>query len=286
MGIGVKPLSYTSRRVLLNRFVCAGMALCGLAGSRDGRAEQLDVPAGLSTPETLGAAEAIDGDTLRLADGRILRLAGIEAPKIALRPGDAALVTLAAQARQSLQAAIGAAPLILRLDTLRRDRYGRLLGQVFAADGAWLQALQVGAGFARVHGDGRNRRGLRALLAAEAPARAARAGLWRHPAFAVRDAAAVDLARFAGSYQIIAGRVAAAAVVKETGFVNFGSERETDLTLVLRKPVLAMMDDGSDPTMIGLDRIAGRLVRCRGWLDLYHGPRIELSHPEQIEILE
>ena len=27
-------------------------------------------------------------------------------------------------------------------------------------------------------------------------------------------------------------------------------------------------------------------IRCRGWLDLFDGPRIDVTHPEQIEVLE
>ena len=37
----------------------------------------------------------------------------------------------------------------------------------------------------------------------------------------------------------------------------------------------------------GLDplRLEGALVRVRGWVDERDGPRIEVTHPEQIEVL-
>jgi hypothetical protein len=32
-------------------------------------------------------------------------------------------------------------------------------------------------------------------------------------------------------------------------------------------------------------RLADALVRVRGWVDSHDGPRIEVTHPEQIEVL-
>ena len=38
---------------------------------------------------------------------------------------------------------------------------------------------------------------------------------------------------------------------------------------------------GVDPTSL-----EGRRVRVRGWLQSLNGPMIEVTHPEQIEVLE
>lgn len=274
-----KP-SYTSRRSLLNRII--GLGIGGLLWPfRPLAADPIAAPDGLSSPETAAVAAVIDGDTVQLADGRRLRLAGIEAPKRNLAPGDAAMTALAEAAAAMLRTLVGPGPLTLRTDTLSRDRYGRRLAQAFAG-GAWLQAALVEAGLVRVHGDGRNRLGLRTLLALEAAARDARRGIWRHPAFAVRAADDPRLARFAGSFQIVEGRVYAAAVVGGTGFVNFGADRHTDFTLVLKNPGL----DLGGPAMMDLAWLTSKPIRCRGWLDLYDGPRIDVGHPEQIEVLE
>jgi endonuclease YncB( thermonuclease family) len=270
---------------VLNRFVAAGLGLV-LATPSAGRAKAEPLPDGLSAPEPAIHATAIHGDTLKLGDGREARLVGIEAPKPGFAPdrktGDAALNAWAEESRLALQAAIGTGGVICRYDALRRDRYGRLLVQATRDDGAWLQALQIAAGEARVHGDGANRLGLRALLGIEAAARGAKRGIWRHAAFAVKDAADPELGRFIDSFQIIEGRVVSAEIVKDTGYVNFGRDWKTDLTLVVKKAVLAL----GDPVMVDLPRLAGRSIRCRGWLDLHDGPTIDITHPEQIEVLE
>ena len=275
-----KP-SYTSRRSLLNRIIGGAIGL-SLAPCRLAGAEGVTAPDGLSPPETAEVTAILDGNTLQLKGGDALRLAGIEAPKRDLAPGDAALAGLADAASAALKALVGMRPISLRLDAGKRDRYGRRLAQAFNSDSVWLQAALVGEGLARVHGDGRNRLGLDALLRLEAGARAARQGIWRHPAFAVRAADDPELGQLAGRFQIIEGRVFAAAIMNGTGFINFGADRHTDLTLVLKKPAL----DLGGPAMIDIAWLTSKPIRARGWLDLYDGPRIDISHPEQIEVLE
>jgi endonuclease YncB( thermonuclease family) len=281
----VEEPSYTSRRNLLNLIIGLGIG-CSVMPFRPATAQSITQSTtgldALSPPESASVAEVIDGDTLQLTGGQTLRLAGIEAPKRDLAPGDAPLAGLTGAATEGLKALIGPGPVVLRQDAGKRDRYGRRLAQVFNSDGLWLQERLVGAGFARVHGDGRNRLGLETLLGIEATARDAGRGIWRHPLFAVRMAEDPKLARFAGSFQIIAGRVVSAAIVKGTGFINFGTDREADLTLVLKKPAL----DLGGPAMMDLTWLTSKPIRCRGWLDLYKGPRIDVSHPEQIEVLE
>ena len=272
-----KP-SYTSRRGLLN-LIIGGISACAF---RPAHGEAIAWPAGLSAPEDAKVTAVVDGDTLQLADGTILRLAGIEAPKPDLAPGDAAMATLADAAKSALQALIGTEAITLRQDMGKRARYGRRLAQVFNANGDWLQAALVVSGHVRVHGDGRNRLGLPTLLRLEATARMAAVGLWRHPAFAVRRSDAPQLARFAGSFQIVTGPVFAAAVVNGTGFINFSPDRATDLTLVLNKPALDLFAQA----MLDVSSLTGKTIRCRGWLDLYAGPRIDIGTPEQIEVLE
>ncbi len=270
--------SYTSRRGLLNLIIGGLLAVSG----RPARGDDIPVVMGLSPPEAATVASVIDGDTLKLGDGSLLRLAGIEAPKPGLAPGDAAMAGLAALAEDALKALVAAQPITLRTDVGKRDRYGRRLAQAFNGKGDWLQAALVVAGHARVRGDGRNRAGLRMLLALEAKARTAAQGIWRHPAFAVRRADDPKLGRYAGSFQVIEGQVFAAALAGGIGYVNFGPARETDLTLVVKKPALDLFYRA----MFDVTALTAKPIRCRGWLDLLDGPRIDISHPEQIEVLE
>jgi micrococcal nuclease len=50
---------------------------------------------------------------------------------------------------------------------------------------------------------------------------------------------------------------------------------------VIEAPALRLFEaDGLDPL-----QLEGALVRIRGWVDDRDGPRIELTHPEQLEVL-
>jgi len=279
----VEEPSYTSRRSLLNLII--GLGLSGSALPVWPAAATEVGPAGregVCPPETVRAVTVIDGDTLQLADGGLVRLAGIEAPKQRLAPGDARMAELERAATAALQAYVGSGPVTLCSDAMARDRYGRGLAQAFNADGIWLQGGQISMGMARVHGDGRNRAHLRALLSGESVARTAKRGIWRHPAFAIRAADDPKLERFAGSFQIVEGRVVSAATVGGTGYINFGPDRRTDLTLVLKNTAL----DLGQPAMLDLSWLTQKLIRARGWLDLHDGPSIDVSEAEQIEVLE
>ena len=83
----------------------AGLLILGFAAGTPAAAE---VPACFESPgEPVQVAEAIDGDTLRLDDGRVIRLAGIEAPK---RPLSVAAETpwpLGEAAREALSDRVG-----------------------------------------------------------------------------------------------------------------------------------------------------------------------------------
>jgi endonuclease YncB( thermonuclease family) len=114
-------------------------------------------------PEVEGRVEVLDGDTLRLPDGRKLRLAAIDTPELG-RPG-------AQQAAECLAGLLQGRRLRLQPPDPPRDRYGRLLADV-VADGSSVSAALVERGLAWVY-DGRDP----ALVALQARAVDARAGV-------------------------------------------------------------------------------------------------------------
>jgi hypothetical protein len=64
-------------------------------------------------------------------------------------------------------------------------------------------------------------------------------------------------------------------------FLNFGRYYKEDFTAVIDARALRLFADaGIDPSKLG-----NALVRVRGWIDDRDGPRIAVTHPEQIELL-
>jgi endonuclease YncB( thermonuclease family) len=224
----------------------------------------------------VAVAAVIDGDTLQLADGRVLRLAAIMAPK--------GVEPLAAAARAALAAAAGR-PLRLEFGPRRTDRYGRLLAQAWlaATDGTnevWLQELLLTRGLARVASTDDTRALVPALLRLEAQARDAGRGLWADPAYRVRTPD--DLADGVDRFAIVEGRVVTAATVRSGGYLNFGADYRTDFTLSFSRESLRRLQDGG----IDFKSLQGVRLRARGWLRSFNGPLIDITHPEQIEVLE
>lgn len=143
-----------------------------------------------------------DGDTLRLSDGRKVRLLGINTPELARpakgsrleQPAQPLAVEATAAVNRWLQASKVKDPRVqLLMGREREDRYGRLLAHVFNQQGQSLEAslLQQGLAFMVVIPPNTHHADCFQLL--EAQARRQRLGIWAHSAWqpmAAKDVAA------------------------------------------------------------------------------------------------
>ena len=239
------------------------------------------LPAGLALDAEARVVEVIDGGTVLLDDGETVRLAGIEAPRHT--SGDTASATepLAENARRTLARLVQGRRVGLARGGVPRDRYGRLRAHLVRSDdGTWIQGALLAAGLARVHSLVDDRAGVAEMLVIERRARAARLGIWSQPRYRVRAASEVD-ARLR-SFQLVEGRVKAAAVVRGRGYLNFGDDWREDFTVSIGPRDRRRFETAG----IAIEDYEGRLVRVRGWVDSFNGPMIEATHPEQIEVLE
>ncbi|HSX71814.1 MAG TPA: thermonuclease family protein [Pseudomonas sp.] len=224
-------------------------------------------------------AKVVDGDTLRLADGRSVRLIGINAPERARdgRPAE----PFAEAARKRLQALVAAdgGRIGLRLGRRPRDHYGRTLAHVYGRQGQNLEAqlLAEGLGF-RVAFEPAT--GLeRCQREAERAAREERIGLWQQ----ARVVGPFDLRR--GGFALVGGRVE--KVQRNRG----GLWIEMDGPLVLRvEPKLLRHFDAA-----ALQRLAGQRIEARGWvIDRSHRGGVKpgqarwmlsLTHEAMLEVI-
>lgn len=209
-----------------------------------------------------------DGRTLLLADGRELRLAGIEAA-----PAAAALLGRLTQEKV----------VHLRGTAAAKDRYGRTVA--FATPEASSESLQealVAAGAARVSARVDHLDCAEHLLTLERMAREGRTGLWADPNFAPLRAElgpALDSQR--GKFVLVEGKVLSVREVGGTVYVNFGRHWTRDFTLTIPRRLRR------DFTAAGLapEALAGRRIRVRGWMERRGGPIVEATAPGQIEVL-
>jgi micrococcal nuclease len=222
-------------------------------------------------------ARALSGDSFVAADGSEIRLAGI------LAVGSDGPGLSSAETRGVLEARLAGKSLSLALAAPGRDRYGRLVGQVFA-DGIWVQEELLKAGLARAAPDIGSSACAASALAAEEAGRRARAGGWSNGAFTVAtpDQLVAAAKRRAGSFQIVEGMVVTASVVGGRAYLNFGADRRTDFTVTISP------DDMKNFRRAKFDpkTLAGKRIRVRGWVELFNGPEFEIATPGAIERLD
>jgi len=135
-------------------------------------------------------------------DGETVRLLGIDCPEPAKRnkPGE----PLAAKAKAALLALIGGQRVRLKTDVEKRDRYDRLLAQIYLEDGAWINGELVRQGWAHVYTFPPNMRWADNLLELERRARGAKRGIWSKQRFQVLAASNVEN-RHIGQFRVIEG---------------------------------------------------------------------------------
>lgn len=229
--------------------------------------------------------EVTDGDTVVLNNGRVVRMIGTQAPKLPLGRDGFDTWPLAPEAKQALEAMVLNKAVRLGYGGEKIDRYERHLAHVFVdgVDGeVWAQQAMVAQGLARVYSFPDNRACLDLLFAAEGRARLSRLGIWSDPYYSVRQAGEPSkLLDRAGHYELVEGRILLADRNSGRVYLNFGRFWKEDFTAVIESPALRIFEaSGVDPVAL-----EGALVRIRGWVDDRDGPRIEVTHPEQIEVL-
>lgn len=225
--------------------------------------------------------EVIDADTVRLADGREVRLVGIQTPKLPLGRRDFRAWPLAGEAREALAGLVDGAELRLAFGGRESDRHGRVLAHLYDdSRSLWVQGWLLRHGWARVYSFPDNRALIGEMLAAERAARADRRGIWSHPFYAVRTPENVD--SDVNSFQVVEGCAAAVAEAGGRLYLNFGADWRTDFTVSVEDRDRRRFDGFAWLA----DAAPAPCIRVRGWVKPRNGPMIEVSHPEQIERLE
>ena len=232
-------------------------------------------------PDCAGAAEISGAQLLRvekngsviLSDGRAIYLEGIRLPG-----ADRAPPSVADKALGSLSGMLSKVSLTLTAMPPKEDRYDRVRGQLFAGD-AWVQAALLKAGLARVSIAPDRTECASELFVAEAQGRAARAGLWSLPAYAIRNPQ--TLGHDIGTFQIVQGKVLNAGLKNGRAYLNFGADWHTDFT------VMVAPEDMANFRRIGVDprSYAGQTIRVRGLVQYLNGPEIEVANPQGIEVV-
>jgi endonuclease YncB( thermonuclease family) len=254
----------------------AALALCGftlVVGLAD------RVSAAGCAFETQGegrVAAVIDARTLRLEDGREVRLAGIE-------PATSEKTAAGQTDRTSALAGIVSGhEVTLAGDDDTPDRYGRQPAFVYLDHSDTLvQSLLLTQGSALVSATVTDRDCASVLAAAEAEARQARRGAWASPSAIKNAESPDDILAGIGRFSVVEGKVLSVRQAGATTYLNFGRNWTQGFAVTIsRRMIPAFEAAGIMPKSL-----ENRKIRVRGWIEARGGPRIEALRVGQIELL-
>lgn len=232
------------------------------------------------------AVRAIDGESIALDNGEVIRLAGILAPRAPPGAGANAVWPAESAAREALGRLVLGRRLSLAFPGRKQDRYGRLVAHVFTGEGGKrirVEETLVREGHARVLPTPASGTCTAELLAAESEARRERRGLWTEATYSIKPAEKpADLLASELRFEIVEGRVLRVSASKSSVHIEFGRRWREDFTAVIRgRDRQAFARAGID-----LALLAGRRIRVRGFIERRNGPLMQLGSPDSIELLD
>jgi micrococcal nuclease len=228
--------------------------------------------------ETIGVRYVHDGDTLRLTDGRRVRLIGIDAPELARdgHPAQPFGVAAGDYLRALVQQHGNRVGLVF--DTAKKDKYGRTLAYLFFDNGDSVEADMIDAGLAIAYTTPPDVRFSACFREHEARARQAGIKIWSHPKY--RDYAITALPARSTGFHIVHGQVL------HTSHSRHGIWLDLKGGLAIQiKP-----DDVSNFKPGWLISLKGLTIRVRGWIH----PKsrsgdnrfyMQLRHPDNLLVL-
>jgi len=200
--------------------------------------------------ESVTVQRVVDGDTLRLSDGRSVRMIGLNTPELGKQGrSDEPFAVVARKRLEALVAASdGRVGLLPGKES--KDHYGRTLAHVYGADGANLEAQMLAEGLGFHVGVAPNVDLVSCQQAAERSARQAGLGIWRQSP--VLKAEQIEASGFA----VLSGRVS--KVQRNRGGVWI--ELQDSVVLRVAPNMLNRFD------VAALETLQGAQIEARGWV--------------------
>jgi endonuclease YncB( thermonuclease family) len=239
----------------------------------------VSIPAWACAPdhidETATVAWVYDGDTLRLKDGRKLRLIGINAPEMPKEQADAA--PLARAATQYLIGLIEASDKTIRIryDLGLKDRYGRLLAHIYTTDDRNITAEMIERGLGAAITVPPNSWAADCYYQAEQKARDQRRGIWKDAVFGPTNT--TQLPRDSEGFHIVTGDVVRIGKSNRATWINLAGD------------VALRIDHSDKPNFPDqqFTSLQGRKIEARGWIYQHKGQlRMRIRHPRSLAILQ
>lgn len=210
-------------------------------------------------------ATVVDGDTLTLASGVKVRLAGIDTSELGhgLEPDAPG----AQSGKKLLARLIGDSSNKIRLETAKdaHDHYGRLIAYTYSSAGTSIQEQILRSGWALGYARPPNLGYLDCYREAETAARKQRLGLWRIPATPVDD-----LSKSMRGFKRVTGKVLQINRTGESVWVEMGE----------KFAIRIAQEDVHYFSAVAFEQLVGHTLEARGYLNTYRRQiQMRIRHP-------
>ncbi len=235
-------------------------------------------PAG--TVQVVGVDDRLD---IELADGRLVRLGGLELPR--MESGD---LGTARAARGFLASKLVGRKVKLEVLLDGVDRWERTVADFSgyemkgepAETSESIATALLRAGYARVRPEFETRGCAAGRLAVEDSARRSGLGIWRETEYAVIPASETSqLRRHGGEFVVIEGSVRRVGFGRSHIYLDLAPR--DGATIVVARSLEKAFTRAGRP----MDALKGQVIRARGVLDVRSGPRLEVVEPAMIEVV-
>ena len=222
----------------------------------------------------------IDGDTIELESGQMVRYLGIDTPEIRKRQDDGSWSynpePYGEKAKEFNRQLVENKTVRLELDVQKKDKYNRLLAYCFAGD-VFVNAKLLEEGFALLYTWPPNVKYANLLVKMQEEARRNNRGLWGELALIPCK----DAKRYLNQVVIVEGKVSSIRQSVKVSILNFGQSKFKAVIFKETFPVF-MASGISIP-----QTYKGKTVRVTGRIKEYKDAfEIIVRHPSAIEVVD
>ena len=226
-------------------------------------------------------SKVIDGDTVRLSNGKLLRYIGMDTPEVRLyRKGEWIYnpQPFALAAKKLNRKLVENKFVKVEFDVDKFGSYGRMLGYLFVGN-TFVNAKLVEQGLAVLYTRPPDVKYTDLFIRMQKEARENRRGLWGKLSIITSD----EAGNFINQIRVVKGRVLNTYQSKKVIYLNFGQNYKTDFTVIIFNDCWKLFEDkGINPVVF----YRGKTIEVWGRIREYHGPEIIAGSPSQIKIID
>ena len=226
-----------------------------------------------SFPTKYYVSKIIDGDTIKLSSGKIVRYIGIDTPEIMPEPEEYAV-----EAKRLNKALVEGKEVKLEFDKVKKDKYDRILAYVYF-NNQMVNSLMLSRGAAIVFNIYPNIKYADEFLALQKQAQILNKGIWRDK----KPIHANHAKYFLKQIQTVTGKIVSVKTTDKTYKLYFSHDIENSFKLTIFKTSIPVFIEGNiDPETFYLNK---RLL-ISGKIKDFNGPELVIGIPDEIMILK